>query len=147
MPSSSPTAQKSRSSSKSESPVFVTPPRSGSESDSGSDIYIYPERRNEGEGYELQPLKGPPNESEGGNLLGENSDDDSTVFNDGDEVLYMIDGPGDVTLRNPRTRGAAKEFLYTKEEERSVVRKLDKYLVSGLAILYMLSFLDRSSKL
>jgi len=145
MPSSPPTAQQSRSSSKSESPVFVTTPRSGSESDSGSDIYIYPEHRNEEEGYELRPLKGPPNELEGGNLLGENSDDDSTVFNDGDEVLYMIDGPDDVTLR---TRGVRrKEFLYTKEEERSVVRKLDKYLVGGLAILYMLSFLDRSSKL
>ena len=36
---------------------------------------------------------------------------------------------------------------YTPEEERAVVRKLDRNLVLFIALLYMLSFLDRSSKL
>ena len=41
-----------------------------------------------------------------------------------------------------------KEVLlsYTAEEEAVVLRKLDRHLVLFLAILYMLSFLDRSSK-
>ena len=43
------------------------------------------------------------------------------------------DAPGDSTA-------------YTAEEERVVVRKLDCRLVLFLALLYMLSFLDRSSK-
>ena len=37
------------------------------------------------------------------------------------------------------------ELLFTKEETKAIVRKLDRYLVLFLAILYMLSFLDRSS--
>jgi hypothetical protein len=35
--------------------------------------------------------------------------------------------------------------LYTPDEERAVVRKFDRRLVPFLALLYMLSFLDRSS--
>lgn len=38
------------------------------------------------------------------------------------------------------------DILFTLDEERKVVRKMDKYLVGFLAGLYMLSFLDRSSK-
>lgn len=36
---------------------------------------------------------------------------------------------------------------YTCDEERAVVKKLDRRLVLFVAFLYMLSFLDRSSKL
>ena len=36
---------------------------------------------------------------------------------------------------------------YTSEEERAVVRKLDRRLVLFLALLYLLSFVDRSSKI
>jgi hypothetical protein len=35
--------------------------------------------------------------------------------------------------------------LYTPDEERAVLRKFDRRLVPFLALLYMLSFLDRSS--
>lgn len=38
-----------------------------------------------------------------------------------------------------------KAVIYTSEEEKVVLRKLDRNLVLFLAILYMLSFLDRSS--
>ena len=41
---------------------------------------------------------------------------------------------------------AGDPTAYTSEEERAVVRKLDRRLVLFLALLYMLSFLDRSSK-
>lgn len=37
-------------------------------------------------------------------------------------------------------------MLYTPDEERSVIRKFDRRLVLFVALLYMLSFLDRSSK-
>ena len=44
----------------------------------------------------------------------------------------------------PRRR--SKGFKsYTPDEERKVVKKLDQHLVLFLAMLYMLSFLDRSS--
>jgi len=36
-------------------------------------------------------------------------------------------------------------ILYTSDEERAVVKKLDRNLVLFVAFLYMLSFLDRSS--
>ena len=36
--------------------------------------------------------------------------------------------------------------LYTPDEERAVVKKFDRKLVFFVALLYMLSFLDRSSK-
>lgn len=36
-------------------------------------------------------------------------------------------------------------MLYTPDEERSVVNKFDRRLVLFIALLYMLSFLDRSS--
>lgn len=37
------------------------------------------------------------------------------------------------------------ELVYTAEEEQAVVRKFDRRLVLFVALLYMLSFLDRSS--
>ena len=50
-------------------------------------------------------------------------------------------------LGSPKPRSYAESFeLYTPDEERSVVRKLDRHLVLFVAFLYMLSFLDRSSK-
>lgn len=49
----------------------------------------------------------------------------------------------------PPRRGSASTTqsfqLYTPDEERAVVRKFDKRLVLFVALLYMLSFLDRSS--
>lgn len=36
--------------------------------------------------------------------------------------------------------------LYTPDEDRTVLKKLDRRLVAFMALLYMLSFLDRSSE-
>jgi len=48
-----------------------------------------------------------------------------------------------------RRRGSASTIqsyqLYTPDEERAVVRKFDRRVVLIVALLYMLSFLDRSS--
>lgn len=50
---------------------------------------------------------------------------------------------------SPRRRASdstvASFQLYTPDEERSVVRKHDRKLVVFVALLFMLSFLDRSS--
>lgn len=46
---------------------------------------------------------------------------------------------------SPVPRGAESPIYYSVEEERAVIRKLDRHLVLFLALLYMLSFLDRSS--
>jgi hypothetical protein len=54
----------------------------------------------------------------------------------------------DVSFPLPR-RGSASTThsfqLYTPDEERAVVKKFDRRLVLFVALLYMLSFLDRSS--
>lgn len=42
------------------------------------------------------------------------------------------------------TRGHSRE--YSPEEEREVIKRFDRRLVPFLALLYMLSFLDRSSE-
>lgn len=42
--------------------------------------------------------------------------------------------------------GIESSKSFTADEERVVVRKLDRHLVLFIAFLYMLSFLDRSSK-
>ncbi|EEA28859.1 hypothetical protein TMatcc_002788 [Talaromyces marneffei ATCC 18224] len=48
-------------------------------------------------------------------------------------------------LRRQISMGAGANAEYTAEEEKEVVKRLDKRLVLFLAVLYMLSFLDRSN--
>jgi len=50
-------------------------------------------------------------------------------------------------FEGPLVGRGERGIFYTKEEERRVRRKMDKWLVGFLAGLYMLSFLDRSSEL
>lgn len=45
-----------------------------------------------------------------------------------------------------RQNGIENLKSFTADEEKVVVRKLDRHLVLFIAFLYMLSFLDRSSK-
>lgn len=48
-------------------------------------------------------------------------------------------------MNNAEQEEAEDSSNYTAEEERAVVRKLDRHLVLFLALLYLLAFLDRSS--
>lgn len=66
-----------------------------------------------------------------------------TSHDDGDS-RDSLDG-GDVAQNGDRRKDSF--MLYTPDEERNVVRKLDRRVVIFLAFLYMLSFLDRSSML
>lgn len=52
---------------------------------------------------------------------------------------------GDLLSRRPSALTLQSFMLYTPDEERSVIRKFDHRLVLFVALLYMLSFLDRSS--
>lgn len=52
---------------------------------------------------------------------------------------------GDLLSRRPSALALQSFMLYTPDEERSVIRKFDHRLVLFVALLYMLSFLDRSS--
>jgi len=64
---------------------------------------------------------------------------------DGDSIgAYADDGPRDGRRGSVSTIHSFQ--LYTPDEEAVVVRKFDRRLVLFVAMLYMLSFLDRSSK-
>ena len=60
--------------------------------------------------------------------------------------LDDLDSPSFSDYGEDEEREEVGRFLpYTAEEERAVVKKLDRRLVLFVALLYMLSFLDRSS--
>lgn len=66
---------------------------------------------------------------------------------------YDDDDDGDVEFQKQQVGGEEedddddqRDFVYTPDEERAVVRKLDRRLVVFVAALYLISFLDRSSE-
>ena len=132
----------------SDSPSNAATPRTGSalsdgKDDDDGDLEVHGE-----DDYELQPLKRRVEKSRGNDDEHDDSgqEDGDEDSNGGDEVLYAADEPSEPDspgqLRTPpRMRRAQKrEFLYTRKEERAVVKKLDRYLVGGLALLYMLRY-------
>ncbi|KAI6916344.1 MFS general substrate transporter, partial [Hortaea werneckii] len=100
-------------------------PEEGSDDDELEDL-------EESEGYELKRLKksGSKRGSTVEDAIGDDDHDD-----DEDEVP--------ATRR--RTASVASFELYTPDEEHRVRRKLDTHLVLFVAMLYMMSFLDRSN--
>jgi hypothetical protein len=85
--------------------------------------------------YELQEL-GPTSEDIGDNDAANGNGTDHTVG----------ERPGRRRRRRRSASTTASFQLYTPDEEKRVVRKFDRRLVIFVAALYMLSFLDRSSK-
>ena len=66
------------------------------------------------------------------------------------EVDHAAEDEDEESYRDgPRRRASVSTVqsyqLYTPDEERAVVRKFDRRLAFFVALLYMLSFLDRSS--
>ncbi|KAI7525114.1 MFS general substrate transporter [Hortaea werneckii] len=100
-------------------------PEEGSDDDELEDL-------EESEGYELKRLNksGSKRRSTVEDAVGDDDHDD-----DEDEVP--------ATRR--RTASVASFELYTPDEEHRVRRKLDTHLVLFVAMLYMMSFLDRSN--
>ena len=65
------------------------------------------------------------------------------------KVRSQDDSAGDESEKEharPVTRIGSTSKELTVEEEREVIRKFDRRLVLFIALLYMLSFLDRSSQ-
>lgn len=69
---------------------------------------------------------------------------------DGDgDVAFSDEDDADPHILAPRrsSDSSTQSFeLYTPDEERAVLKKLDTRLVLFMSFLYMLSFLDRSSR-
>lgn len=92
--------------------------------------YVLPGAEEE-EGYEMEELSARKDE-DGGLIADDHSDSE---YEDG----VWID-------RTRHRRTSVQSFeLYTPDEERGVRRKLDTHLVLFVALLYLLSFLDRSN--
>ena len=62
------------------------------------------------------------------------------------EEVSSSDDESEKLRVRPVTRVGSRSKEYTDEEEKTVLRKLDRNLVIFMALLYMLSFLDRSSE-
>lgn len=73
-----------------------------------------------------------------------------------DNLISQIDPDNDYhPISGPKTRKPARKHsvssvqsfeLYTPDEEKRVLRKLDTHVVLFMSFLYLLSFLDRSSE-
>jgi len=73
-----------------------------------------------------------------------------SVRDDDGDHAFSDDGEADAHILAPRrsSDSSTQSFeLYTPDEERAVLKKLDTKLVLFMSFLYMLSFLDRSSRL
>lgn len=84
---------------------------------------------------------------------GGGEDEDEYAYDEAVEGDVDLSGEGRVHRSRRRKRGrrgsastAASFQLYTPDEEKAVVKKFDRKLVVFVAALYMLSFLDRSSR-
>jgi hypothetical protein len=74
-----------------------------------------------------------------------------TIAPHGEPVLETEAGHEEHNDHLPSTSRASVDSarsyeLYTHDEDRAVLRRLDRKLVSFMALLYCLSFLDRSSE-
>ncbi len=109
-------------------------------SDSEEDVDLMGEsaRRDSARDFELKDLSHNQHASE----------NDESPF-EPDFEHWQSDGEKSPDFSRARRASAStvQSFvLYTPDEERSVIQKFDRKLVLFLALLYMLSFLDRSSR-
>jgi hypothetical protein len=91
------------------------------------------------QGYELKDLKKPLKGSDRSKAAGTDGAGESDN-EDGDNSSRFTETASSNVGTYSKTKG------YTSDEEKSVRRKFDRRLVLFVAFLYMLSFLDRSSK-
>ncbi|KAK0311165.1 hypothetical protein LTR01_003159 [Friedmanniomyces endolithicus] len=93
------------------------------------------------EGYELRDLNAVARPRQQG-VAGGSADKEAGDDDDDEDH----EGGGAVNGRARRRRASVQSYeLYTPDEERRVRRKLDTRLVLFVALLYLMSFLDRSN--
>jgi hypothetical protein len=112
------------------------PPGPGSVESSGSSStnaqYTPVSDRSLDDGHSSRNHTGPLRvKTDFGTVQDQFSDDDAAEYNYNDEARPKFHRP--------------KVPKYTEAEEQQIVKKLDRRLVPFLALLYLLSFLDRSS--
>lgn len=129
-------AESSPDSSSTSNPRYTPDP--GSEDSDESDLEL-----GEGELHESFRLRSRPKEKSGKTEGVQDADSD----NDEDDNNAYVVGYRAGTGRRGSMSTVQSYQLYTPDEERAVVRKFDRRLVLFVALLYMLSFLDRSSML
>jgi hypothetical protein len=106
------------------------------ESDSEEDSDLELELGEVGESFQLQRRVKDVEKGRAADGNDENDDDDD------EEGVF----DGHQRQRRRASVSTVQSYqLYTPDEERAVVRKFDRKLVLFVALLYMLSFLDRSS--
>lgn len=112
-------------------------PDSGSDgSGDEEDLDLDLEELGEGESYKMQ--RRGRGDAEKGLLRDRDGEDE-----DGDDEQEFSGGR--MRRRRASVSTVQSYQLYTPDEERAVVKKFDRRLVLFVALLYMLSFLDRSS--
>lgn len=108
---------------------------SGSEDSSAIDV---DEQGKRGEDFELKDFSGSHN---GPRYSGSTFDPEFEDSHSDEEEK----SPDFLRSRRASASTVQSFMLYTPDEERSVIKKFDRRLVLFVALLYMLSFLDRSS--
>jgi len=95
-----------------------------------------------GNAFEMRPMSSIP----GSNPLQHNRHNINDLINqlDPDSEFHPISGP--VKQRQQSLSSMQSFELYTPDEEKRVLRKLDVQVVLFMSFLYLLSFLDRSSR-
>ena len=77
----------------------------------------------------------------------ESTSHESLGIGEGESLDYEIENIKSGGLGGRSSDRTEQNFLlYTPDEEQSVIAKFDRRLVLFIALLYMLSFLDRSSR-
>ena len=86
-------------------------------------------------------------EAAGRNIELQQRDGDKRAHAEEEEDEKDEDDEDDTPFRARRGSASTTQsfMLYTPDEERAVIKKFDRKLVSFVSLLYMLSFLDRSS--
>lgn len=99
-----------------------------------------------GEAYEMRDGAGAGAADASSSSRGRGAwNDNTSAIEDDDDEDDTFDRPRSGDRRFSRTSTVASFQLYTPDEEATVRRKFDRRLVLFVALLYMLSFLDRSS--
>ena len=75
-----------------------------------------------------------------------NSSEERSQHGNGDHEDSSSDDESEKEHARPVRRVGSRSKEYTDEEEKAIVRKFDRRLTLFIALLYMLSFLDRSSQ-
>ncbi|KAK5687455.1 hypothetical protein LTS10_001593 [Elasticomyces elasticus] len=120
------------------------PPSSGSSQESSLPARFTPEGDSEDDGDDLEELEA----EEGYELreLGESARSQQQRNGTKEDEVHEDEEHEALNGHKRRRRASVQSFeLYTPTEERRVRRKLDTHLVLFVALLYLLSFLDRSN--